>query len=193
MQKYLAAAFALLVIGFGVVAEEGGPAPQPIPAKPTSAPPPVTFQKPGPSQWLFDHPYYTCTRNFYVATNGSNSNSGTMPDSPWLTLQRANYGALVAGDCVNVAPGTYRNSVNLTKGGNNAAANGYVTYRCTQLTPVLSPTLVQLLLFKEQAHQLSISSSTDSSWLLRAALLTVRVLRFGMALVITGLRPTISG
>ena len=133
MQKYLATAFALLVIGFGVVAEEGGPAPQPIPPKPLSAPPPVTLQTPGPSQWLFDHPYYTCTRNFYVATNGSNSNSGTMADSAWLTLQRANYSALVAGDCVNVAPGTYRNGVNLTKGGNNAAANGYVTYRCTQL------------------------------------------------------------
>jgi hypothetical protein len=104
---------------------------------PTGVPPPTGVQKPGPSQALFDNPYYTCVRNYYVATNGSNSNSGTSPGTPWLTI--ANYEAKsginpTAGDCVNVAPGTYTAGNNrLTKGGNAATSTGYIVYRCTTM------------------------------------------------------------
>ncbi|HEY3638553.1 MAG TPA: hypothetical protein VGK90_10415 [Rhizomicrobium sp.] len=92
---------------------------------------------PGPSRALFDHPYYTCTANYYVAADGSDSNSGTSKSSPWLTLQHAN-GSLpgngaAAGSCINVAPGTYAGGVALSTGGARAAKNGYVVYRCEKL------------------------------------------------------------
>ena len=59
---------------------------------------------PGTSLGLFNHPYYTCVKNYYVATNGSDANNGTSPGTPWLTLQHANDTGRTAGDCVNVAP-----------------------------------------------------------------------------------------
>ena len=61
-------------------------------------------QLPGPSTSLFANPPYTCVRNYYVATDGSDSNPGTQA-SPWLTIQNADTaaGGRVAGDCVNVA------------------------------------------------------------------------------------------
>jgi hypothetical protein len=42
---------------------------------------------------------------YYVATNGSDSNPGTLAQ-PWLTIQHA-ANAAVAGDTVTVEPGTY--------------------------------------------------------------------------------------
>jgi hypothetical protein len=88
---------------------------------------------PGPSIELFNHPYYTCLKNYYVATTGSDTNAGTSPSSPWLTMQHANNVGRTAGDCVNVAPGTYANGLVVTNGGNSASSTGYVVYRCTQM------------------------------------------------------------
>lgn len=54
---------------------------------------------------------------YYVATYGSNSNNGTSPSTPWLSISfaiRAASGTnpgLTAGDTVWVAPGTYRESL----------------------------------------------------------------------------------
>jgi hypothetical protein len=54
---------------------------------------------------------------YYVAPYGSNSNNGTSPTTPWLTVQFALGAAsgtnpgLVAGDTVWIAPGTYREVV----------------------------------------------------------------------------------
>lgn len=87
-------------------------------------------QAPGPSQTLFNGPYYRCVRNFYVATNGRDSNNGTSDRAPWATLQHANDTGRVAGDCVIVAPGTYAQGVLITHGGNRASSTGYVVYRC---------------------------------------------------------------
>jgi len=89
---------------------------------------------PGPSAALFASPMYTCVNNYYVATNGSDSNPGTQA-SPWLTIQNADSaaGGRVAGDCVNVAPGTYAAGVQPTRGGNLASPTGYVVYRCQTL------------------------------------------------------------
>src|SRR5262249_47471297 len=89
------------------------------------------IQAPGPSRDLFDHPFYSCIRNFYVATNGSDSNPGTQTQ-PWLTIQRAT-GPSQAGDCINVMPGTYARGANITHGGNLASATGYVVYRCMEM------------------------------------------------------------
>jgi parallel beta-helix repeat protein len=90
------------------------------------------LQKPGPSADLFASPFYACVRNFYVATNGSNSADGSQAH-PWLTLQHANDSGPLAGDCINVQPGTYSAGVTISHGGNLAAATGYVAYRCTML------------------------------------------------------------
>jgi parallel beta-helix repeat protein len=93
-------------------------------------------EAPGPSAVLYNHPYYACVKNYYVAKTGSDTNSGTSETAPWATLQHANDslpgGGAAAGSCINVAPGTY-NGVELTNGGNYAASTGYVTYRCKVL------------------------------------------------------------
>ncbi len=89
--------------------------------------------EPGPSQTLFNQPYYTCVRKYYVATNGRDANSGASPTSPWLTLQHANDTHRTAGDCVIVAPGTYAKGVVIASGGKLAASTGYVTYRCARM------------------------------------------------------------
>lgn len=57
---------------------------------------------------------------YYVATYGSNSNNGTSPSTPWLTLAFALGAAsgtnpgLTAGDTLWIAPGTYRESITTT-------------------------------------------------------------------------------
>lgn len=88
-------------------------------------------QLPGPSPALHAAPFYTCLRNFYVATNGNDRNPGTQAQ-PWLTMQKANSGSRAPGDCINVAPGAY-SGVTISRGGNLASATGYVVYRCQTL------------------------------------------------------------
>jgi hypothetical protein len=57
---------------------------------------------------------------YYIAPYGSNSNNGTSPATPWLTIQFALGAAsgtnpgLVAGDTVWIAPGTYREVITST-------------------------------------------------------------------------------
>ena len=57
---------------------------------------------------------------YYVANYGSNTNNGTSPSTPWLTVQFALGAAsgtnpgLTAGDTVWIAPGTYRESITST-------------------------------------------------------------------------------
>jgi parallel beta-helix repeat protein len=101
-----------------------------VSATPAAASP----ELPGPSASLFADPFYTCVNNYYVATNGNDSNPGT-ETSPWLTIQNADTaaGGRIAGDCVNAAPGTYAAGVQPTNGGNLATSTGYVVYRCQTL------------------------------------------------------------
>jgi len=80
---------------------------------------------------LFNNPYYQCTANYYVASNGSDNNNGSS-GAPWATLQHADDMNVGAGACVNVAPGTY-GGVSVANGGNKASATGYVVYRCQAL------------------------------------------------------------
>jgi parallel beta-helix repeat protein len=95
-------------------------------------PPPTGAESPGPSQALFNSPYYSCVRNFYVATNGSDSNTGTSPSTPWRTIAHADTSSRTGGDCINVASGSYSAfNGNISHGGTTASSTGYVTYRCT--------------------------------------------------------------
>lgn len=74
---------------------------------------------------------YTCKRNWYVAATGKDNAAGTQ-DAPWLTLQHANdSGTLQAGDCVNVAAGSYAltGTATLGIGGNANSPTGYIVYR----------------------------------------------------------------
>jgi parallel beta-helix repeat protein len=102
-----------------------------VASPPPPPPPPGGANKPGPSSDLFAAPFYTCSRNFYVATNGNDTNLGTQA-SPWQNIQKAD-ATVQAGDCVNVQPGTYTAATNITRGGNAPTPTGYVVYRCTQL------------------------------------------------------------
>jgi hypothetical protein len=97
-----------------------------------SSGPGAAVQRPGPSPMLYASPFYTCLRNFYVATTGEDTADGSKAN-PWLTLQHADDSAPRAGDCINVEPGTYAAGVTLAHGGNVASATGYVVYRCTTL------------------------------------------------------------
>jgi hypothetical protein len=87
-------------------------------------------QVPGPSQALFNTPYYSCVSNYYVSNSGSDSNDGKT--TPWKTLQHADSANVGPGSCVNVAPGTY-DGINVIHGGNAATATGYVVYRCQSM------------------------------------------------------------
>src|SRR5215471_17075156 len=81
----------------------------------------TSTEAPGPSHALFSQPFYTCVRNFYVATTGNDSNDGSA-GSPWLTIQHADTSSRIGGDCINVAPGTYQANVLIQHGGNAPAA-----------------------------------------------------------------------
>jgi parallel beta-helix repeat protein len=95
-------------------------------------PAPQTGEVPGPSADLYNKPFYTCVRNFYVSTTGNDANAGTLA-SPWRTIQNADSTARQPGDCINVAPGTYNDTVTIEHGGNAPTAIGYVAYRCQTL------------------------------------------------------------
>jgi hypothetical protein len=92
-------------------------------------------ETPGPSQALFNTPYYSCTTNRYVSTTGSDSNNGTASDNAhaWLTIAHANTVTPSAGWCINVLAGTYSAGWQPTHGGSTASSTGYVVYRCTTL------------------------------------------------------------
>jgi hypothetical protein len=94
----------------------------------------VTASEVGPSPAQYAAPFYTCVRNYYVSPTGNDANAGTSA-APWLTIQHADTaaGGRVAGDCVNVEPGTYPSGSSITHGGSASTATGYVVYRCTQL------------------------------------------------------------
>src|SRR6202046_5328374 len=108
---------------------------------------------PGPSAALYAAPFYSCTRNFYVATTGNNSNPGTQA-SPWQTIQNADSASREAGDCINVAPGTYEANVLLEHGGNAPTPTGYIAYRCETLDGchVLAPGSGHLWGIKQPAN-----------------------------------------
>jgi hypothetical protein len=91
------------------------------------------IQSPGPSQTLFNTPYYTCNTNVYVATTGNDSTGTGTSGNPWLTLAHANSQSPSAGTCINVAAGTYAAGVSITHSGNLASSTGYVVYRCQTL------------------------------------------------------------
>jgi hypothetical protein len=130
-----------LAVGTALVLLSGcGSAAKPatLPPSPLSSLPPGTqpggstqgTQVPGPSAALFNAPYYRCVRNVYVAPNGNDANSGSSATQPWQTLQHADASGRTAGDCVNMAPGTYTTGVTIRNGGNSASSTGYVVYRC---------------------------------------------------------------
>jgi serralysin len=73
---------------------------------------------------------YRCLRNFHVATNGSDANDGSSAAQAYATVDVAVSRAdLRGGDCINVAPGTYTETVVLAHGGSAASATGYVVLR----------------------------------------------------------------
>jgi len=70
-----------------------------------------------------------CLRNWYIAPTGGGL--GTQA-SPWPSISAADTsGKLAAGDCVNLASGTYPITANnyLAHGGNANSVSGYVVYR----------------------------------------------------------------
>lgn len=57
---------------------------------------------------------------YYVATDGSDSNSGTSTTAPFRTIQRA-MNVVVPGDNVQIRGGTYREQIEATRGGTATA------------------------------------------------------------------------
>jgi parallel beta-helix repeat protein len=91
---------------------------------------------PGPDATLSAAPPYSCRINRYVnGATGNDSNPGTAA-LPWKTIQNADNGypnVPVAGECINVEPGTYQitHGLNFGHGGNRNSPTGYVVYRST--------------------------------------------------------------
>ena len=128
------------------------------PTAPPTSPPSATAPffattAAGPNAASFNAPFYSCVRNFYVSTTGSDSNAGTQA-SPWLTIQQADSSARMPGDCVNVAAGTYNANVVIQHGGNAPTPTGYVVYRCATLDKchVLAPGQGSLWLIQTPAN-----------------------------------------
>lgn len=67
-----------------------------------------------------ENPTFTPTRTLYVAPNGSDGNAGTDPSQPLQTIQRA-ADMSRAGDLVSIAPGVYREQVNVSTSGTDSA------------------------------------------------------------------------
>ncbi len=65
------------------------------------------------------------SHTYYVATNGSDGNSGSS-DAPWKTIQHAADTA-AAGDTVLVHGGVYNEHVTFSQSGN--ADSGYITFQ----------------------------------------------------------------
>lgn len=90
----------------------------------------AAIQDPGPSQNLFNNPYYTCSTNLYISTTGNDTTGNGTSGNPWATFTKANNSVPTAGTCINAAPGTYSAGAIVSNGGNAATTNGYVVYRC---------------------------------------------------------------
>jgi parallel beta-helix repeat protein len=91
---------------------------------------PALTARPGPNPVI--GPFYSCLRNYYVASTGNDDGPGTRI-RPWRTIQRADKNGRKAGDCINVAAGTYNAGVLIQHGGNAPTPTGYVVYRCQTL------------------------------------------------------------
>ena len=82
--------------------------------------------------------------NYYVATNGSNTNSGTSLASPFLTIQQA-ANVAQAGDNVYVRGGTYRETVTVANSGTSSAPITFQPYQNEDVTVTgLDPTQQRL-------------------------------------------------
>jgi hypothetical protein len=90
------------------------PPPSPPPAPPAPPPPPVDDGDALPPRL----PPST-GQTFYVATTGSDSNSGTLAQ-PWRTIQKA-FNTLTAGQRALVRAGTYTENLSFTRAGTAAA------------------------------------------------------------------------
>ncbi len=82
---------------------------------------------------------YTCSTNYYVSTNGRDSNNGTSAGKAWLTIAHAIValqasGGTHGGTCVNVLPGTYTHSNNaMGLSGTSDTPGGYLVFRSSML------------------------------------------------------------
>ncbi len=82
-------------------------------------------------------PFYRCVTNYYVAKTGSDATGNGSSAGPWLTITAAiNFltkkGSTHGGVCVNVASGTYTESVNGgALSGSSDSPKGYFVLRST--------------------------------------------------------------
>jgi len=76
-------------------------------------------------------PFGLSATNYYVATTGSDSNTGTSISSPFLTVAKAVTKATVAGDSIIIRSGTYASTatLKLTKSGTSAKHLVITAYR----------------------------------------------------------------
>ena len=94
------------------------PTPTPKPTvTPTATPRPTVTPTPTPTP--------DPKRSFYVAPGGSNSGDGSA-QHPWATIQHA-ADAVVAGDTVHVAPGTYNETVSIQASGTSSAPITFIS------------------------------------------------------------------
>jgi hypothetical protein len=82
-------------------------------------------------------PFYSCSVNYYVATNGNDAYTAAQaqnPNTPWKTIGNAltflqNQGGTHGGVCVNVGSGIYPERIFSTVSGTSDTTNGYFVLR----------------------------------------------------------------
>ncbi len=96
--------------------------------------------------------------NYYVASDGSNSNNGTSLTTPFLTIQKASDVA-IAGDIVNVRKGVYREMINLK-------ANGviYQTYNGEHVIINGTDLMVSWNLTSGDTYETTMNWDVDPMW-----------------------------
>jgi parallel beta-helix repeat protein len=149
LARCLTIAFTVGALLLGRALGQSSPSTVPAPLPPL----PATAEAPGPSAALFNAPFYSCGRNYYVTSSGDDRSDGSQ-GSPWKTIQRADSTSRLPGDCINVAPGTYYAHIVIRNGGDAPTPTGYVAYRCQTLDKchVLAPGPGHLWLLESPAN-----------------------------------------
>jgi parallel beta-helix repeat protein len=152
LTRYIITTLLVGVLIFGQAFGQSN-SPAPTVSSPSLSSVSATAETPGPSAALFGAPFYSCQRNYFVATTGDDSGDGSQA-KPWKTIQHADSASRLPGDCINVAAGTYAADIVIRNGGNEPTSTGYVTYRCQILNQchVLAPAAGHLWLIESPAN-----------------------------------------
>ena len=111
------------------------------------------------STWTETDQIPSLGRSLYVAPDGSDSTGDGTQSKPWASIQKA-ADLVEPGDIVYVSPGTYSETVRITRSG---ASGNYVTFAATQLSSPDAQTVV-IAPLGDAGHRETTGFSTDAAY-----------------------------